>query len=45
MVKFMKEKLELEPEEMKLWCEEYRKTRQLEATSPDPDNENEGFQK
>jgi len=36
MIEFMKQKFETEPEDMKIRCEEYRATRQLEA-SPDPD--------
>lgn len=37
MVEFMREKFKMETDEMKDRCEEYRKTRQLEATSPEPE--------
>jgi hypothetical protein len=37
MIEFIKEKFEKETDEVKSQCEEYRKTRQVEAATPDPD--------
>ena len=37
MVDFMKEKFTKETDEMKVRCEEYRTTRQLEMATPDPE--------
>jgi hypothetical protein len=37
MIEFMKEKFERESNEVKNQCEEYRKARQVEATTSDPD--------
>lgn len=37
MIEFMKEKFEMETDEMKNRCKEFRMKRQLEATSPDPE--------
>jgi hypothetical protein len=49
MVEFMKQKFEMETEDMKNRCEEYRAERQLKASSPDSEKSesaiNTGFQK
>ena len=37
MIEFIKEKFEQESDEVKKQCEDYRRTRQVKAATPDPD--------